>query len=131
MSRPSFVTYKDIPISFSAHPKTGNLNILTNADAVKNSIRNIVLTNHFERPFKPQFGGNVTSHLFENALSFTAYEIEKNVREAIENYEPRAIVDRIIVELDPDSNGLNVTIKFRVKNLPEPFDLTVLLERVR
>ena len=67
--------FKDIPLSFTAHPKTGNVKAITNREAVKQSVRNIILTNHFERPYNAYFGGDIISQLFENMDTITQYNI--------------------------------------------------------
>ena len=131
MPTPSKVIYSDIPISFTAHPITGNVKKSINRDAVKNSVRNIVLTNHGERFFKPKFGGNVTSKLFENASKFTEFNTARSIRIALANYEPRAEIIKVKVTANPDTNNLTVSLKFRVTNDPEPITLDVLLERIR
>ena len=131
MPTPSKVIFSDIPISFTAHPITGNVKKSINRDAVKNSVRNIILTNHGERFFKPKFGGNVTSQLFENASKFTEFNTARSIRIALQNYEPRAEVINIRVDSNPDTNNLTATLKFRIFNDPEPIDLDVLLERTR
>ena len=131
MPTPSKVIYSDIPISFTAHPITGNVKKSINRDAVKNSVRNIILTNHGERFFKPKFGGNVTSKLFENASKFTEFNTARSIRIALANYEPRAEVIKVKVTTDPDTNNLTVSLKFRVTNDPEPITIDVLLERIR
>ena len=131
MPTPSKVIFSDIPISFTAHPITGNVKKSINRDAVKNSVRNIILTNHGERFFKPKFGGNVTSKLFENASKFTEFNTARSIRIALANYEPRAEVIKVKVTTDPDTNNLTVSLKFRVTNDPEPITLDVLLERIR
>jgi phage baseplate assembly protein W len=87
--------FKDIPLSFTAHPVTGNVKALVNRDAVKQSVKNIVLTNFYERPYSPNLGGNILSQLFENMDPITEYNIAKNIRQALDNYEPRAIIDEI------------------------------------
>ena len=131
MPTPSKVIFSDIPISFTAHPITGNVKKSINRDAVKNSVRNIILTNHGERFFKPKFGGNVTSKLFENASKFTEFNTARSIRIALANYEPRAEVIKVKVTTDPDTNNLTVSLKFRVINDPEPITVNVLLERIR
>ena len=131
MPTPSKVIFSDIPISFTAHPITGNVKKNINRDAVKNSVRNIILTNHGERFFKPKFGGNVTSKLFENASKFTEFNTARSIRIALANYEPRAEVIKVKVTANPDTNNLTVSLKFRVTNDPEPITLDVLLERIR
>ena len=123
--------YKDIPISFTAHPITGKIKSLINRDAVKQSVKNIVLTNFYERPYNPILGGDVLAKLFENMGPLTEYEISNNIREALDNFEPRAEVDEIKVDALEDQNALNVTITFRVINDAEPISVTVFLERVR
>jgi phage baseplate assembly protein W len=94
-------------------------------------VRNIILTNHGERFFKPKFGGNVTSQLFENASKFTEFNTARSIRIALQNYEPRAEVINVRVDSNPDTNNLTVTLKFRILNDPEPITLDVLLERIR
>ena len=131
MPTPSKVIYSDIPISFTAHPITGNVKKSINRDAVKNSVRNIILTNHGERFFKPKFGGNVTSKLFENASKFTEFNTARSIRIALANYEPRAEVIKVKVTANPDTNNLTASLKFRVTNDPEPITLDVLIERIR
>jgi phage baseplate assembly protein W len=123
--------FKDIPLKFTAHPVTGNVKALVNREAVKQSVKNLVLTNFYERPYNPVLGGDVLSQLFENMDSITEFNISKNIRQVLDNYEPRAIIDDIKVSANHDSNALNATIIFRIKNDPEPIIVNVLLERVR
>ena len=122
--------HSDLKMSFAKHPITGRLNNVTNIEAVKQSVKNIVLCNHFERPYLPNYGGNVLTQLFENADSFTEFQVAKDIRIAIENYEPRAIVDDVIVTTD-DLNELRVKIIFRMRNVQKPIELIVMVERVR
>jgi phage baseplate assembly protein W len=123
--------FKDIPLSFTAHPVTGNVKALVNRDAVKQSVKNIVLTNFYERPYSPNLGGDILSQLFENMDPITEYNIAKNIRQALDNYEPRAIIDEIKSDFYQDENAINITITFRVRNDAEPISVNVLLDRVR
>jgi phage baseplate assembly protein W len=123
--------FKDIPLSFTAHPVTGNVKALVNRDAVKQSVKNIVLTNFYERPYSPNLGGDIISQLFENMDPITEYNIAKNIRQALDNYEPRAIIDEIKSDFFQDQNAINITITFRVRNDAEPISVNVLLDRVR
>ena len=122
--------HSDLKMSFTKHPITGRLSNVTNIEAVKQSVKNIVLCNQFERPYMPKYGGNVIAQLFENADAFTEYQVKKDIRIAIENYEPRAIVDDITVHTD-DLNEMRVKIVFRMRNVQDPIDLIVMVERVR
>lgn len=123
--------FKDFDISFVAHPVTKQLQVLTNGNAVKQSVKNIILTNFYERPYKPKLGSNIIAQLFENADPFLEYELSKNIRTAIGNYEPRAILDEVIVKSEPDQNGLRVTVVFRLRNNAAPIQVDVFLDRVR
>ena len=131
MPQPSFISFRDIGHTFSAHPVNGSLNTKTNLEAIKNSVRNIILTNHGERFFDLNFGGNVSAHLFENATSFTEGNIARSMKQAIENYEPRVEIIDIKVDADPDDNEVVASLKFKAINDPNPYDLAVILERVR
>tara|TARA_Y100000401_G_C8251681_1_gene188505 strand:- start:297 stop:722 length:426 start_codon:yes stop_codon:yes gene_type:complete len=123
--------YRDIPMSFNVHPITGNMKLVGNAEAIKQSVKNIVLTNFYERPYQPELGGNVLSQLFENISPITEYNVSRNIRQALENNEPRAVVEDITTSAIGDQNSLQVTIKFSVRNIPEPIEVDILLERVR
>jgi len=123
--------FKDIPLSFTAHPVTGNIKPVVNRDAVKQSVKSLVLTNFYERPYNPTLGGDIRSQLFENMDTLTEFNISKNIRQVIDNFEPRALLDDIKVQATPDSNALNVTIIFRVQNSSEPIIINILLERIR
>ena len=124
-------SYRDIPMSFNVHPGTGNMKLVANAEAIKQSVKNIVLTNFYERPYQPELGGNVLSQLFENISPITEYNVSRNIRQALENNEPRAVVEDITTSAIGDQNSLQVTIKFSVRNIPEPIEVDILLERVR
>ena len=118
-------------MSFNVHPVTGNMKLVANAESIKQSVKNIVLTNFYERPYQPELGGNVLAQLFENMSPITEYNVTQNIRQALENNEPRAIVEDIITTPVEDQNTLRVTIKFSVRNIPEPIEVDVLLERIR
>ena len=118
-------------MSFNVHPVTGNMKLVANAESIKQSVKNIVLTNFYERPYQPELGGDVLAQLFENMSPITEYTITQNIRRALENSEPRAIVEDINTTALEDQNALRVSIKFSVRNIPEPIEVDVLLERVR
>ena len=118
-------------MSFNVHPVTGNMKLVANAESIKQSVKNIVLTNFYERPYQPELGGNVLAQLFENMSPITEYNVTQNIKRALENNEPRAVVEDIITTPVEDQNTLRVTIKFSVRNIPEPIEVDVLLERIR
>tara|TARA_Y100000389_G_C17471478_1_gene531665 strand:+ start:12288 stop:12749 length:462 start_codon:yes stop_codon:yes gene_type:complete len=112
-------SYKDIDLSFSVHSRATSSNPLdifkkTDADSVKQAIKNILLTNHYEKPFNPFFGGNVTRLFFELADDITETEVEEAIRQTISNFESRVEILNILAKINPDSNSCNVRIVFRV-----------------
>ncbi len=126
------VVFSDVNVSFTPHPVTGKLPVLKNADAVKRSVRNLILTNFGERPYEPLYGGNVRAMLFENTDDpLLQDQLRRQIEGAIKNYEKRAKVDRVLVDVKPDSNALIISIRFMIFNQRFPVDLEVAIERVR
>ena len=124
-------TWADLDLDFTAHPVTKDIVLKKDVEAVKRSIRNLILTNQYERPFQPDIDGGVTRHLFELATPHTIHNIESAVRNCIYNHEPRAQVLDVFVTGDIDNNGFQVTINFRVINTPNPVTVELFLERLR
>ena len=124
--------YSDLGLSFERNVATNDLIVKKDVDAVKQSIRNLILTNHYERPFHPEIGSNVTALLFEPMNPITANVLQRNIAEGIENFEPRARLVSVIASSQPDANAYEVTISFYVVNVPgELITLTTMLERSR
>ena len=125
------VQYRDFDITFRANPITGQLNILKNNAAVKRALRSLILTDKFERPFRPSFGSTVKQSLFENIDSLTELNVKDAISRAIRDHEPRVELLEVRVNATPENNSLQVTIYFRVQNQAEPDELSLVLERVR
>ena len=125
------VQYRDFDISFRANPITGALNVLKNNDSVKRALRSLILTNRFERPFRPFFGSDISAYLFENFDVLTESEIRDAITRAIEEQEPRVELLDVRTNATPDRHSLEVTIVFRVKNDADVDELTIVLERIR
>lgn len=126
------VVFSDVNVSFTPHPVTGKLPVLKNADAVKRAVRNLILTNFGERPYEPLYGGNVRAMLFENTDDpLLQDQLRRQIEGAIKNYEKRAKVESVVVDVKPDSNALAIKIRFMVFNERFPVDLEVAIERVR
>ena len=124
-------SWSDLDLDFNAHPVTKDVVTKTDVEAVKRSVRNLILTNRYERPFQPEIDGGVTRHLFQLSTPSTKYDIETAIKIAILNFEPRAEIISIIVAGDLDRNGFDVTINFRVINVQEPVTIELFLERLR
>jgi len=107
--------WRDLDLFFNAHPITGDVTVKTDSDAVKRSVKNIILTNHFERPFKPNFGGSVRDMLFELNTSRQLKKVQNRLKNTIESFEPRVEDVRVILT-NEDSNELNITIHYSIKN---------------
>jgi phage baseplate assembly protein W len=123
--------WRDLDLDFKAHPVTKDIVIKTDVEAVKRSVRNLILTNRYERPFHPEIDGGVTRHLFELSALHTKHDVKNAVKVCIANYEPRAEVIDVFVGGDLDKNGFDVTIIFRVVNHPDPVTIELFLERLR
>jgi phage baseplate assembly protein W len=123
--------FKDLDLNFTIHPVKKDLNKLTAERAVINSIKNLVSTNHYEKPFNPSFGSNLRRLLFENVDRFTAALIEREIVEVIRNYESRASVSTVRVLPTVDQNGFNVELEFFIVNQTDPLSITFFLERIR
>jgi len=123
--------WSDLDLDFNAHPVTKDISTKTDVEAVKRSIRNLILTNKYERPFQPQIDGGVTRHLFELATPLTYSDIESTIKNTVSNFEPRAEVISVDVSGDLDKNGFNVIINFKVLNTADPVTIELFLERLR
>jgi len=123
-------TYKDIDLTFAKRP-SGDVYKKTDAAAVKQSIKNILLTNFTEKPFQPTFGGNLNNFLFNLSEEFSDFEIREQVTLAINNYEPRAIVLDVKSNLSPDQYSVNIQVIFRVINTASVETTNVTLTRLR
>tara|TARA_A200000159_G_scaffold119955_1_gene113982 strand:+ start:672 stop:1115 length:444 start_codon:yes stop_codon:yes gene_type:complete len=124
--------FKDINLSFAKHPTTGDIAFLTDVEAVKRSIRNLVNTNFYEKPFHPEIGSNVRSILFEPVSPLVADVLERNVRDVINNFEPRAELIEVLSDAQIDNNRYDVTIKFYLVNSASGVQsVNLFLERLR
>jgi phage baseplate assembly protein W len=126
--------YSDFNVNFNIHPIKEDLTRLVNEDAVLRSIKNIVQTDHYERPFRPMFGANIKKYLFEQLNPITLQLIKSQIVSALANYEPRAnIIDVVVSSSSSDNNSVEITITFStINNLrPVTTTITLALDRVR
>jgi phage baseplate assembly protein W len=123
--------FKDLDLNFNIHPIRKDISKSIGPMAVVNSIKNLILTNHYERPFQPDIGSNVRRLLFENLDNITATTIKDEIERTIVNYEPRATVKTINVTADYDNNGFKVYLEFFIVNQTAPIVINFLLERIR
>jgi len=127
--------YKDLSLFFTPNPVSGDVTMVTDVQDIKRSVRNLVMTNRFEKPFHPEVASHVRDLLFEPFSPVTINLLRNRIETVLTNYEPRVTLTDVEVE-DPDfqrmdNNELNVRIFFTLKNDPEIQTVDVLLERVR
>ena len=124
--------YTDLDLFFGRKSSNNDVRQVTDAQAVKRSLRNLVQLNTYEKPFHPEIAGGVRGLLFELMTPFTAQQITKKIEDVINNFEPRARLVSVRANPDLDRNAYDVTVEFYVVNAPtELVDLTVMLERLR
>ena len=123
--------YKDLDLNFLIHPVRKDINKHKDELAVINSIKNLMMTNHYERPFQPDLGSNVRRLLFENLDKITAISMDREIRQVVQNYEPRAQIKTLDILPDMDNNGFSVRMEFYIMNMTDPVTINFFLERVR
>lgn len=125
------VVYSDFFTDLDKHPIRSTVLRKTNVDAVKQSLRNLMLTDRGERLFQPNLGGNIRAMLFENITPQTFMTMQEHIKDVIAAHEPRADVIDVVIAQTSQEHEVQVTIVFRVVNVQEPVTLELLLERVR
>jgi phage baseplate assembly protein W len=123
--------YKDLDLNFGRNVVTNDVNKLTDVESVKRSVRNLINTNHYERPFHPEIGSDVRAMLFEPMTPLTALNLQRKVAEVLNNFEPRVNLVQILARPDFDNNSYHLRIMFYVVGVPEPVTVETLLERLR
>ena len=123
--------YKDLDLNFLIHPVRKDINKHKDEMAVINSIKNLMMTNHYERPFQPDLGSNVRRLLFENLDKITAISMDREIRQVVQNYEPRAQIKTLDILPDMDNNGFSVRMEFYIMNMTDPVTINFFIERVR
>lgn len=125
------VVYSDFFTDLDKHPIRSTVLRKTNVDAVKQSLRNLMLTDKGERLFQPNLGGNIRAMLFENITAQTFLTMQEHIKDVITAHEPRADVIDVYIAQTSQEHEVQITIVFRVVNVQEPVTLELLLERVR
>jgi len=123
--------YSDLDIGFFGHPITKRLSRKTNRDSVRQAVKSLIMTDFYERPFKPNIGCGIRYYLFELFTPAIKQQMENAIREVIANYEPRADLIEVLVEEKRDDHALVISVAFMVINDPSPVVLDIILERVR
>jgi phage baseplate assembly protein W len=123
--------FSDLDLNFTAHPVTGDVSRRYDETAIKTSLRNLILTNNFERPFHSEIGTPIRAMLFEQFSPMLVSNIERAVFDTVAAFEPRVNLDNVEVKASLDENLLVVTLTYRVLNTVRPVTLDISLERTR
>ena len=123
--------YKDLNLGFQQNTATKDIQKITDIEAVKRSVRNLINTNHYEKPFHPEIGSNLRAMLFELMTPQMNHVISKQIENLINNYEPRCNLVQVFTQPRLDRNGYSVQISFRVQNHPDEVIVESFLERLR
>jgi phage baseplate assembly protein W len=123
--------FSDLDFNFTAHPVTGDVARKYDENAVKASIKNLLLTGHFERPFHSEIGSPIRQLLFEPASPMTLVTMKQAITDVITNFEPRVTIIDISLFDNLDNNAVAVTLVFKIKNTTAPIKLDLVLERTR
>ena len=124
-------TYSDLDFSFLANPSTKDVAVRYDDNAVKQSIRSLVMTNHYERPFHPEIGSQINDMLFEPFSPLTKAMMERAITNTIVNHEPRVVLQEVSVNPAPDNNSVYIQIVFTIVNTSQPISVNLLMQRTR
>ena len=123
--------FKDLNLSFQQNTATKDIQKITDVEAVKRSVRNLINTNHYEKPFHPEIGSNLRGMLFELISPQMTHILSKQIEQLLNNYEPRCRLTQVFTQPMLDRNGYAVQISFYVENHPDPVTVESFLERLR
>lgn len=123
--------YADLDLDFLRNPGTSDLSVKVGNEAIKRSIRNLIFTNHYERPFQSYIGSNIRKILFDNISPLTAVLLKDAIAEVINNFESRVKLSKVLVTEDADNNGYNIRLEYIILNRQMPVITSLFLERIR
>lgn len=124
-------SYSDLDLTFKAHPVKKDISLFIGELAVVKALKNLLMTNFYEKPFNHNYGSNIRAMLFEPISPITAAMINKEVETAIKNYEPRISIKSLSVNALYDYNSYQVSLEFYIENLVQPYSADFLLSRIR
>lgn len=123
--------FSDLDLNFTAHPVTKDIVLRYDENAIKTSLKNLIMTSNFERPFHSEIGSPIKRLLFEPATPMLAVVMKRAIVDTVNNFEPRVELLDVDVYVGEDSNAIRVTIEFKIRNTERPLSLDIVLERTR
>ena len=124
-------TFSDLDFNFTMNPVTGDVARKYDEEAIKASVKNLVLTQNFERPFHSEIGSQVRGLLFEPASPMLNVMLKRAITDTIVNFEPRVRLNDVVVTVSPDNNEVYVTVNFTIVNTTKPLTVNLILQRSR
>lgn len=122
--------YSDINLSFLPHPITGDISVLTDSKAISQSMKNLIFMDAYDVPFNPNIGGNIRATLFRPVDAITMMDITSRIQVLLENYEPRVIVNDVLVRGEPNNNKIKITIDYTIKTSSETIVFNFYIDRI-
>ena len=123
--------YKDFDLNFTKHPLTNDLAVKKGVAAVNQSVKNLIQTAFYERPFQPTLGSQARSLLFETADAITISNMRRVIKEVIQNHEPRVRIKNIVIRDMTDSNAYGIELRYEMNDIKTDENLSIVLERLR
>ena len=123
--------FSDIDLTFKPHPSTRDLVAKYDDTAIKNAVKNLIMTQHYERHFHGEIGSSVTGLLFEIPSPAITAIIKQEIKDVIANFEPRVVLKEVDVNFSPDEHELDVKIIFMIKNTTRPITIQFFMDRTR
>ena len=125
------VGYRDLDLRFKLHPNLGDIAPVTDLNAIKNSIKNILHTRRGEKPFNPRYGSNVTDYLLELATEITQYSMGQEIEYSIKEHEPRVEITGITIDDDADNHAYGIRLDMIIISTQQEADISLILKRLR
>lgn len=123
--------FSDLDFMFTAHPVTKDVSRRYDENAIKASLKNLILTSNFERPFHSEIGSQVRAMMFEPASPMLAQMLRRAIIDVVNNFEPRVYLNDVKVNFSPDNNSVYISVEFKILNTERPITLDLVLERTR
>lgn len=123
--------FSDLDLNFTAHPVTGDISRKYDDNAIKQSVKNLLLTRNFERPFHSEIGSPIRALLFELPGPMFTVMLQRSIIDVINNFEPRVEILDVRVNDSIDTNSVYITLEFKIVNTERPITLDLALERTR
>lgn len=125
------ILFSDIDLNFTKHPLSHDVSIKTNDQAIKQSMKILLLTMFYERPFHSDIGSPIRQLLFEPVTPMLQIVLQRHIEQVLHSYEPRITIQSIIVDLNPENNSIEITIYYIVLNTSALQKFDIILERTR